>query len=215
MSYSGGLFDNYSSSTWLQDAIFKHEHDSNQSHNTSGTDTLWVNSTMALQQFPLVPKYFDPSERIRNVIGLGRNSTFLSALSSTGNISSNTWSFFNGWVGAKLQYQTDGSLVLGGYDAAKISGDNISLPFVPISSCPGGLEITITDIKMNLRNGSSPSIIGPSSGAALKACLLPEKTGISLPYDIWTEFKKISNVTEIGNSLGINLWTELISREGA
>lgn len=98
-----------------------------------------------------------------NSLGLGRNSTLLNALVDNGDIAARTWSFWQGWTGAESQYQIDGNVVLGGYDANKISGPNITLP----TSTPDDLNTdcfiaTITDIRMNLMNGSSLSLFGPN-----------------------------------------------------
>ena len=109
-----------------------------------------------------------------NTLGIGRNSTLLNTLFSAGAIASRTWSYWHGWAGAESQHQIDGNLTVGGYDAAKTLGTNVTLPFTNSEpeNCPSGYIVTITEIKMNLKNGSSPSILGASNkGSAMRACV--------------------------------------------
>ena len=148
-------------------------------------------------------------------LGLGRNSTLLNTLSSVGIIASRMYGYFQGWTGAYAEYQTDGNLVLGGYDAAKVSGNNITLLFAPSADCKCGYFITVTDLKMNLRNGSNISIIGQSAGSALEACV--DGAGpIMVTEDIWWAFTNVTGVREIGRSISsLNFWTMLIPADGA
>lgn len=130
------------------------------------TDGLSVQSTQTLSGFPLgISRGAGES---MNTLGLGRNSTLLNALVNNGTIAARVWGFWQGWTS---QNQMDGNLVLGGYDMNKISGPNITLP----TSTPDDLNTdcflaTVTDIKMNLKNGSSPSLFGPNRAGDL--CVL-------------------------------------------
>lgn len=146
-----------------------------------------------------------------NALGVGRGSTLLDTLVSRGDIASKTYSFWEGWTGAQAQHQMDGNLILGGYDAAKIDGKNITLPFITDYHCPGGYIVTISDIKMNLLNGSNPSILGPSAGSALRACIGPGYPIMSFSLDIWNAFVDVSGVTEVGRSLQTNFYGMLIA----
>ena len=112
----------------------------------------------------------------------------------------------------------DGSLTFGGYDSAKITGKNITLPFSNnVFDCLGGLIVTITDIQMNLRNGSDIGILGVSRSSAMKACLATSYNVIDLPEDIWNAFVNVSKVTPAENSRsgGTNFWGMLIDADGA
>ena len=112
----------------------------------------------------------------------------------------------------------DGSLTLGGYDSAKISGKNLTLPFSNNDfDCLAGLIVTITDIQMNLQNGSDISILGASRGSAMKACLAPSYSVMSLSVDIWDAFVNVSKVApaEDERSVGTNFWGMLIDADGA
>lgn len=109
----------------------------------------------------------------------------------------------------------EGSLVLGGYDAAKADCQNISIPFVDHPNFLSGLLITIANTKMNLRRGLNPSILGPSEGSAIRSCTSPDYPIVSLSLDIWSSFVAISGVTSTARSLGPNYYSELISRDNA
>ena len=188
---------------------------SDQEHDKWGTDTLFVNTTLSIPDFPV--GFFENSQAdSQNALGLGRNSTLLNALVSTGAIFSRTFSIFLGWTGAQTQYQTDGSLILGGYDSAKITGNNITLPFTVEDVCNSGLLISITDINMNLKNGSNVSIIGQSRGSAMRACVRPDFNLITLHEDIWGSFINATGVVELGPSTSmINLGGMMIPANGA
>ncbi len=219
----GGFFVESSSTSWGQAASFRalsaaRETYGDHDQDLPGNDTIHLNSSLALTTFPLGISRV-PTEKgnydMMNSIGLGSNSTLLNALVSAGDIASKTWALSQGWTGAESSQQMDGSLVLGGYDMAKVTGNNITLPFSEDQNCISHLIVTITDIKMNLKNGSNPSILGSSVGSAIKACISPDRPVMSLSSDIWGLFVKISGVHEMGRSGGINFWGMSISVNGA
>ena len=190
-----------------------------QRDDISGTDTLKINPNVSLVDFPVGiyrgASSYDGSPR-HNIFGLGANSTAMRAMAAAGEVASATLGFFQGWTGANIPYQMDGSLVLGGYDQAKISGPNVTLPMNYDVACDSGFLVSITDITMNLKNGSNPSIMGSSQGSAIKACVMPEVDYISISNDIWDTFLNISMNQETGRSGGpINYWTMLIAAAGA
>ena len=214
----GGLFDEGSSTTWspanftaLGAAI---ESTSDQDNDTWGTDTLLVNTTLSVPDFPL--GIFRGSTDTQNTLGLGRNSTLLNALVSAGEIASRTYSIFQGWTGSQNQYHTDGSLILGGYDSAKIRGNNITLPFAVQGNCNNGFIVSVTDITMNLNNGSNVSIIGSSQGSAMRACIEPNFSPITLSEEIWWAFTNVTGAAETGRSISpISYWGMMIPANGA
>lgn len=214
----GGLFDEGSSTMWSP-ANFTAlgtaaESTSDQHNDTWGIDTLLVNTTLLIPHFPL--GIFRGSTDYQNTLGLGRSSTMLNALVSARAIFSRTFSIFQGWTGSQTQYQTDGSLILGGYDSAKIRGSNITLPFTVEDNCNNGFIISVTDINMNLRNGSNVSIIGRSQGSAMRACIEPNFSPITLSEEIWWAFTNVTGVAETGRSISpINPWGMMIPASGA
>lgn len=167
----GGLFDPGSSTTWsfqsyssLSTAI---EGNAFQDDQLWGTDTLVVNATFALPETALgIFRSKGYAYKPMNNIGLGTNSTLLSSLVSQGAIGSRSYGYTQGWTGVPEEQQMDGGLILGGYDAARVTGKNITLPLIQDKQyhCGSGLVIQITDIKMNLKNGTDASILGKSQG---------------------------------------------------
>ena len=189
------------------------ESSSDQHGDIWGKDTLLVNNTLSVPEFPLGIFRSDDGQ---NTLGLGRNSTLLNAFSSAKAIYSRTFSIFQGWTGGQTPFQTDGSLVLGGYDSAKIMGNNITLPLAVEASCMSGLVISVTDIQMNLPNGSNVSIIGESRGSAMRACIEPAFSPISLSELIWWAFTNVTGVAEVSRSGSpINSWGMILPAMGA
>ncbi|KAL8876442.1 MAG: hypothetical protein Q9198_005363, partial [Flavoplaca austrocitrina] len=213
----GGLLDKGASTTWeqfsnLSAAGAAPDIEPTASGNSFGTDSITINSTFALEEFPIGVIRNGP--QIVNGLGLGRNSTFINRLFSVGAIASKTWGLAVGWQGALSKHQTDGSLVLGGYDAALTNGSNFTYPFTVGTDC--SLTVTISDIALNFKNGSSTTLLPPSHGSAIQACLSPFAPWISISEDI---FKTFLNVTgfpenlEPGRSRGINHWGMLFTSE--
>lgn len=214
----GGLFDEGSSTTWSSKNYFAldaaTECCAGQIDDLWGSDTILLNTTLSFPHFPLglIRGRQDPM----NTLGLGLNSTLLSALLSAGAIASNTFGIFQGWTGEQSNHQSDGGLTIGGYDAAKMTGKNITLPLVPQDDCAGGLVVSVTDIKMNLKNGSNPSILGESQGSAMRACIQPDFSPITLSEDIWGAFTNITGAAETGRSVSpLNYWAMKIPASGA
>lgn len=133
-----------------------------------------------------------------NAVGLGRNSTILNALIAAKAIGSKTFGLFYGWVGADSDHQVDGNLVLGGYDAAKVTGENVTIPFTNNEACPSGLVIEISNISMPLANGSNLPIFGTSENSLMKACIEPQSTLIEISSNIYQNFFKIAGGTRTG-----------------
>ncbi|KAL8708456.1 MAG: hypothetical protein Q9225_007598 [Loekoesia sp. 1 TL-2023] len=219
----GGFFDKGSSTTWKQAANINAsgaapDFDDRFEGDLWGTDTVNINSTLTVEDVPIA--IIRNVRQGTNLMGLGRNSTFVNALIAKGAIPSKAWGLAMGWQGATPNHQADGSLVLGGYDSAKIHGLNSTYPFAEDASgskCPGGLVVTISNIALNLANGSSPSLLPPSAGSALRACLDPSFQLLQLPQDIFLNFLDVMNYR--GNypdrSHGINYWGMVVKSEDA
>ena len=132
---------------------------------------------------------------VMNEIGLGHRSILLHSLVSAGSIISNVWEYFQGSMVFETTDQLDGSLLLGGYDRAKTTKINLTVPFTNDPSYPSRIVAMIYDITFNLANGSNFSIIGASKGAALKSCIHPKDSDSRLPQDIWASFVRVSAIT--------------------
>jgi hypothetical protein len=138
-------------------------------------DTLTLNENTTLLDFPLAMPKSDWGEQgyyPQMAIGLGANSTVLNVPKNSGKILSRTWSFFYGVVGGSTR--VNGQLVLGGYDASKVSGDGSEHTMSPPSSpCPTKLVITVQGMALRFANGTETNIFGESQSSALAVCLIP------------------------------------------
>ncbi|KAL6715894.1 hypothetical protein ACLMJK_006855 [Lecanora helva] len=219
----GGLFDEGSSSTWsratdisaLSTASENPLINPNHTADIWGTDVLSVTLGKNLPHFP-----FGISRgqgETMNSLGLGRNSTLLNALVDSGMIAAKSWGYWQGWTGAKQQYQIDGNLVLGGYDSDKITGPNITLPTSAADNLDTDCYLaTVTDIKMNLKNGSSPSLFGSNRATVGRACVEPHFQVLSLTQEMWESFLAISGSTYVGRSDSVvAFYGMLIEADGA
>jgi len=192
-AFTAGFFDESNSPTWRATKSIP---------SANGTDALGIYSTSSLPFFPLSAT--QGSGEMLHTFGVGRKSSMLEALRSSNAIASKTWSIWQEWAGAQIQTLMNGGLVFGGFDAAKITGNNITLPFATDSNdlrhCPSGHVVTV------MKNGSSPSVLGPSAGATLGACILPNHDYISFNVDHWSTFLDISGSVETGRSASPLSW---------
>ncbi|KAL8712452.1 MAG: hypothetical protein Q9220_003300 [cf. Caloplaca sp. 1 TL-2023] len=207
----GGFFDEGSSTTWNKAANLTASGASIESEGQLedylwGIDSVRCNSNISIKDYSVGIMRSAPPDL--HTVGLGANSTFLNALFSAGTIASKSWGLLWGWQGASSDEQTEGSLVLGGYDSAKTTGPNVTYPFAKHPLCQLGLVVTITDIVLNLKNGSSSTILPPSAGSAMRACIGPDFPLIQLPYDTFTNFLTVSDYrgSYPGRSTGMNFW---------
>ncbi|KAL8928204.1 MAG: hypothetical protein Q9208_001914 [Pyrenodesmia sp. 3 TL-2023] len=208
MSAAGGALDRNQGNGVLED-------------NAWGTDTFRINSTLALEDFPIGVAR---TTSLFTEVGLARNSTLVDALYAKGAIGSKSWGLSMGWQGADPLHQADGSLVLGGYDIAKTNGNNSTYPISGDNArgdCPGGLVVTIRDIVLNQKNGSSPSILPSSAGSVLQACIDPAFSVLQFPSDIYETFLDntysplVADTYRSGRarSTGVNFWGMLFAAE--
>lgn len=83
---------------------------------------------------------------------------------------------YSWWWGLDLPSSSlDGSIVLGGYDAAKTNGPNYSLPIQPSAENCAGLYTTVKDMTLGFPNGTVSSLMAdaPASQPFI-ACIEPE-----------------------------------------
>ena len=212
---TGGFLDREKSSSWRQTSSFDPLQSADdfitgpfdENNYVLGTETIRINSSLTLSNYSIGVET-EPEIGNRNSLGLARNSTFLNRLLSAGLINSKTWGYHAGWIGAETQHQLDGSLVLGGYDEAKKSGQNSIFSFSNVPDCLSGFLITIHDIEMNFLDGQNISLSDPSAGSAMNACLQPSLPLMNLPVNIWESFVQFSEVNVLGRT---NDWAMLIS----
>ncbi len=179
-----------------------------------GIDGVSLSSDVVLSNVPIGLAQGNLSDSTANsqvALGLGRNSAILSKLKEAKRIGSRTWSMWWGLDGADESSQMDGSIVFGGYDAAKVRGsDNYTARIAESSLCPAGLTVTISEILLNFPNGSTPNLLDPSSGnTLLRACICPHCPMVmSLPSSLYYErFEDWTETESVGRSEGIDFST--------
>jgi hypothetical protein len=210
--FRGGIFDDTGSSTFSKAPDVATAGGAPGDNSTTavgpavgGSDTIQLNSTTSLTHFPIgfLRNDWGNGTYPMNSIGFGLNSTLLSWLKSAGHIGSRTYSIFWGLAGASGTAKMDGSVVLGGYDNAKILGKKYLKSFSSRETCETGMMVEITDIQLNFPKGLNQSIM-PSG--TINACIVPNfPTVMSLPDKPYYEnFENLTGMTRIGRSVGIN-----------
>jgi hypothetical protein len=136
-------------------------------------------------------------------LGMGSNSTFLNALVRGGQIPSRVWSYFWGRTWAGPGIDMDGTLVLGGYDAEKVTGSNVTqrLDYSEETGCWTGMKVAVTDLVVNWRNGSDQSVMPANS--AVPVCLVPQRrTLFGAPSTVVERFRAAVGMK--GNSFALS-----------
>ncbi|KAM0342607.1 hypothetical protein ACHAPU_009334 [Fusarium lateritium] len=174
----------------------------------AGTDNLTLDGAPAVGNFPIgIPRLkWDAGYTLLHPLGLGSNSTYLNALRATGKISSRVWSIFWGrmWVKTPIE----GSLVLGGYDEEKVIGKNYTAPLVyddytGTAGCWTGMKVTISDIRVNFRDGSDESIF--PTNTALPCCIVPQRQLLlEAPGAYVSNFEQVTGFNHTGPSYGLH-----------
>lgn len=211
-TFRGGAYDPTSSSTQQGGAASAFAPDTGSYPNlTEVSDTVILGSNVTLKSFPfgiVLNDWGEQGYHPQAALGLGPNSTLLSTLVDSGTIASRTWSWFWGLNGPSDSTQLSGSLVLGGYDKAKVSGTGFTqaLSTNP-ERCDTGLFVTLSDITLNFVDGTSSSLFPDASPTSLLAACLdpayPTLTTIPLnPY--FSNFENLTNATISGRSKGLN-----------
>ena len=108
--------------------------------------------------------------------------------------------------------QVDSSLILGGYDAAKISGPSYSILLQPTTGqCQGGMYVNILDMSLGLSNGTVSSLIaGSSAPGPFATCLEPDYPYVmsiaESPY--YDNFGSMTETSYLGREpeLGFAFW---------
>lgn len=118
------------------------------------------------------------SEKVINemkaIFGLSSNSTLLSALLTAGQVASRSYSWWWGLNGASLQI--DGSIVFGGYDAAKTIAPNYSTSLQPSTGhCQGGMYVEVLNMTLDFPNGTISALMTSASPGPFTACLQPDE----------------------------------------
>jgi hypothetical protein len=135
-----------------------------------------------------------------NALGFGLNSSVYRALLSQQRIVSRSVSMFWGLQGPNKHSQLDGTFVIGGYDQAKVSGPNYTMPLAKNDdNCNTKMVVTITDLVLNFANGTDASLFNGTHNTALKACVDPSYPVLmTLPLPYFKVFQNFTNQAEHG-----------------
>ncbi|KAJ9668447.1 hypothetical protein H2201_001495 [Coniosporium apollinis] len=218
MTRRGGFFDQDASTTFQAAANIAAAGAEFSENKTKGDwvkDSFALASNLTLVDFPFQIPADAANEGngydYQASLGVGRNSTVLSMLRRAGHIGSRTWGLWHGLAGATKGAQMDGSLVLGGYDAAKIkSKQNHTGKYTEPAICESGMTVKIRDLVLNFPNGSNSNLLDPILGSSLiQACICPQCQNLmSIPFEPYYErFEMWTETSSINRSGGINFFT--------
>lgn len=216
ITFRGGAYDTSKSSS---EEVIGNRKESDGFEADWTTDSLSFGSNTSLPSFKFGVPQQDLNQAFtsQSQLGLGRNSSFLRALVSAGDIGTKAYSMFWGLVGGPTEKQTQGSLVLGGLDQSLIvdQNDNFTASLFYGTKCGTGMVVMISDISLNWPNGTDMSIFKGSKSAAIQACISPSFAGLmSLPLSYYESFLSLAGGTPPDNktearSSGINFFTML------
>ncbi|KAJ9217645.1 hypothetical protein DTO166G4_827 [Paecilomyces variotii] len=217
-TFRGGEY-NASASTTHQDATAQPDLTESSPYPTFSwvTDTFKLGSNSTLSNFPIGIPQADWGEQgyhPQAALGLGKNSTILNALYTGSYIASRSWAMFWGQTGATASTQQDGNFVFGGFDRAKVSGQNYTSDLnYNDSDCPTGMFVTVTDMILNFANGSSASLFDGFQSSAMSACIVPDYPVLmTLPFEPYFEkFQMFTNQLIQERSYGIYYYGMLYS----
>ena len=201
----GGLFDGANSSTYhfytgLTAPGLPQSSSGDKTSDDTFTDALLLDPGLSLTQFPLrINREFDYLAKSYNYVGLRPTSLLMKTLVTGTQVSSNSIGYYSGWDGADITNDVDGSLVLGGYDRAKIAGHNAtrSIRTADTQDCLNGFKLSLTDISLNLRDGRNISLMN-TSDVGHTACIDTVSDSIRLTPSLWSNFLRSSGSTKTG-----------------
>ncbi|KAM3087148.1 hypothetical protein ACMFMG_001256 [Clarireedia jacksonii] len=175
----------------------------------TGSDSFSPGTTN-LSRFPIgIPRRnWDHGYTILHAMGMGSNSTYLNSLVQTGAIASRVWSIF--WGRMWIHQPLDGQVVVGGYDQEKVIGQNSTqkLDYSNATGCWTGMKVTISDIELVDRDGTTTSIFPPNF--ALPVCIVPQRQLlIEAPRTILTSFESKTATKTTGLSYGLHWGAQL------
>ena len=202
----GGFFDVGKSKTWTlanQSLLDMYPQVNGLLNGRTGVDVVHLGDDFAANDTFLSLSGYDWGNIPYSTFGMGPNSTILHDLYATGSIPSKTWSYFHGQEGA---IPAEGSLILGGYDAAALppGSPNFTQPFSGAEigrnrDCDSQTVVSISEIKLVFKNGTTASLLEGSSG--IDACILITYPWIAeMPHDVLNDFVRKTATKIVGNS---------------
>ncbi|KAJ4190946.1 hypothetical protein NW755_005161 [Fusarium falciforme] len=144
--------------------------------------TLYLGNELTLKSFPMAQPIASEDTwglygaTSQHIIGVGTESTVLSALRNARRIVSRSVGYYWGMDSIGSKDDTPGSLVFGGYDRAKTYGDGDEMDFtLGKDSCRSKMMVSISGLSLNFRNGTDVSLFASSNQEKpLRACIVPQ-----------------------------------------
>lgn len=144
--------------------------------------TLSLGNELTLKSFPMAQPVASEDRwglyglNPQHILGVGTDSTVLSALRNAGRIASRSVGYYWGMDSIGSKDDTPGSLVFGGYDRAKTYGDGDEMDFtLGRASCQSKMMVSISGLTLNFRNGTDVSLFTSSNQERpLPACVVPQ-----------------------------------------
>ncbi|KAK2748487.1 hypothetical protein FQN57_000620 [Myotisia sp. PD_48] len=192
-SFRGGLYNSTRSNSAGTPSPDSHPTDGEPYPPMQWTsDDAMINDQVTLEKFPIARATEDWGQQETHpqaALGLGPNSTLLAALKSSGRIASLSWGLSWGHRALVADPPLDGTLVLGGYDRARVTGQNYTQK-LSTSDSRCSLSVTIDDITLQFNNGTEESLLG----SPIPACIQPENPLLlTLPQDpYFLNFQRLS-----------------------
>ena len=127
----------------------------------------------------------------KSALALGRDGSFIQRLVRDKVVPSGVWGLF---FGSRSQLRgVDGSLTIGGYDAARIAGAwtnfSIDAGYLGASACP--LQVLVKDIFVTTSNGSEHSVF-VDRAAMVSACVDPLQNAFTFTRAMAQRFWEIT-----------------------
>jgi hypothetical protein len=117
----------------------------------------------------------DENSNLQATIGVAINSTFINALRTAGNISSNAYSLF--WGDEFTNEPCDGAFTLGGYDEAILGDSMVTKGFTRSEErCAEGMIVEVTHMRLNHQEGPTVDLL--DGLGALNVCVIPSLRAI-------------------------------------
>lgn len=133
------------------------------------------------------------------LLGLGSSSTLLDILVGTGKIASRSFGLYLGTAYPQAGGSINGSLTLGGYDAARLQEPIQSFPISASDSTGGPLQVQIPHITVTNATDGNVAIL--SSDNSFDAYISTSQYEMTLPSSLSTTLARALNATINGNTL--------------
>jgi aspartyl protease len=194
---SGGVFDIASSKTLVQVPNVKDWNVTAPDPQGDGSSVIYGYDALSFAQNATVPSFpievwSNESSNSISALGFGSASSVLSSLLAAGIIPSPEFGLFYG--SESINSPTDGELIFGGYNAARVHGNFTTYPvgqqFETTTPCP--LQVHLSDIRVVDSQQNSRSIFSDPA-ARVAACINPLTYDILLSDTLFNSWALLTN----------------------